>query len=97
VRDADDPWAQAFTVEAAALLLGRSRRTIWNLLSSHAAKFSEPMYVKLRGPQRRRVLTEQDMAALHALIPRPEPRVKCRPEPNGRRPTFTADTYRQRS
>lgn len=62
-----------WTIHSVALLVGRSERTIYNMLSLHADRFGDPMYEKLylgHGDQRLyRVLSEADMRVIRELWP----------------------------
>lgn len=70
------PEGHLFTIEAVSRLVGRSKRTIYNVLSVHADKFGDPMYQKGLGNKGRRfderlyrVLPASDMRVIRELFP----------------------------
>lgn len=69
------PEGHLFTIKAASQLVGRTERTIYNVLSKYAERFEDPMYQKGLGvPSRRwderlyRVLSPRDMGVLRTMF-----------------------------
>jgi len=70
------PRRPTFTIGAAAFYLGRTPKTIWNVLSARPDAFSPPLYRPgFRHPRRLRVLTLRDLATLASLMTRKKSRV----------------------
>ena len=70
------PEGHLFTIKAASQLVGRTQRTIYNVLSKHADRFEDPMYQKGLGvPGRRwderlyRLLSPHDLRVLREMFP----------------------------
>jgi len=63
------PPGMFYTIDAAAVLFGVSRKTLWNELSEKRALFDPPQYRPDRtGPRRCRKLTEHDMQVLRTIF-----------------------------
>ena len=72
MRELPHPVGTFFTIEAAALALGVTRRTIYNLISVHRASLDRPIYRQLRrprDPRLYRLLSDRDFGFLRTLFP----------------------------
>lgn len=81
------PAGVLYTIEAAAVMFRRRPRTIYDLLSVHAARFDAPMYEQVASRRLERVLSAADIRVFRTLFP---VYVKKKLPPGKRsRPTFT--------